>query len=166
MPQILVKSRCIWGDRSFYVCSLGWPISVGQSLSALCTSSLENVSAVSSLHSLTEAMLLFSLTLLRLVGSEHFCFLLVRWSLRKRDSRGCISLLYNDNLYYIQTNVLCQVFYEIFTAFFSFFLILAVLNVKNGQFADKNGASAQQFLRIGAKSYKLCIDTRGKDMLQ
>ena len=51
---------------------------MSQSLSALCTSSLENVSAVSGLHSLAEAMLLFSLTLLRLVGSEHFCFLLVR----------------------------------------------------------------------------------------
>ena len=51
---------------------------MSQSLSALCTSSLENVSAVGGLHSLTEAMLLFSLALLRLVGSKHFCFLLVR----------------------------------------------------------------------------------------
>ena len=50
---------------------------VGQSFSALCASSLEYVSAVSSSHSLSEAMLLFSLTLLRLVSSEHFCFLLV-----------------------------------------------------------------------------------------
>ena len=44
---------------------------VGQSLSALCTASLQNGSAVGSLHSLSEAMLLFSLTLLRLVSSEH-----------------------------------------------------------------------------------------------
>ena len=44
---------------------------VGQSFSALCASSLEYVSAVSSFHSLSEAMLLFSLTLFRLVSSEH-----------------------------------------------------------------------------------------------
>ena len=45
---------------------------VGQSLSALCTASLQNGSAVRSLHSLSEAMLLFSLTLFRLVSSEHY----------------------------------------------------------------------------------------------
>ena len=44
---------------------------VGQSLSALCTSSLQNVSAVGSLHSLSETMLLLSLTLFGLVSSEH-----------------------------------------------------------------------------------------------
>ena len=44
---------------------------MGHSLSALCTSSLEYVSAVSSLHSLSEAMLLLSLTLFRLISSEH-----------------------------------------------------------------------------------------------
>ena len=44
---------------------------VGQSLSALCTSSLQNVSAVGSLHSLSETVLLFSLTLFGLVSSEH-----------------------------------------------------------------------------------------------
>ena len=49
---------------------------VGQSLSALCASSLEYVSAVCSLHSLSEAMLLFSLTLFRLVSSEHRLHLL------------------------------------------------------------------------------------------
>ena len=45
---------------------------VGQSLSALCASSLKNVSAVGSSHSLSEAMLLLSLTLFRLIRSEHF----------------------------------------------------------------------------------------------
>ena len=44
---------------------------VGQSLSALSAATLENVATVSGLHSLSEAMLLLSLTLLRLVGSEH-----------------------------------------------------------------------------------------------
>ena len=48
------------------------PKLVGQSLSALGTSSLENVATVRGLHSLSEAMLLLSLALLRLVSSEHF----------------------------------------------------------------------------------------------
>ncbi len=49
---------------------------VGQSLSALCASSLEYVSAISSLHSLSEAVLLLSLTLFRLISSEHRLHLL------------------------------------------------------------------------------------------
>ena len=49
---------------------------VGQSLSALCTASLQNGSAVCGLHSLSEAMLLFSLTLLGLISSEHLLHLL------------------------------------------------------------------------------------------
>ena len=44
---------------------------VSQSLSALCTSSLQDISAVSGLHSLSEAMFLFSLTLFRLISSKH-----------------------------------------------------------------------------------------------
>ena len=51
--------------------------SIGQSFSALCASSLEYVSAVSSFHSLSEAMLLFSLTLFRLISSEHRMHLLL-----------------------------------------------------------------------------------------
>ena len=54
----------------------GCPKLVGQSLSALGTSSLENFATIRGLHSLSEAMLLLSLTLLRLVGSEHFGYLL------------------------------------------------------------------------------------------
>ena len=50
--------------------------SVGQSFSALCASSLEYISAVSSLHSLSEAVLLFSLAFLRLISSEHRLHLL------------------------------------------------------------------------------------------
>ena len=48
------------------------PKLVGQSLSALSTSSLENLATVRGLHSLSEAMLLLSLALLRLVSSGHF----------------------------------------------------------------------------------------------
>ena len=44
---------------------------VGESLSAFCTSSLENVSAIGSLHSLSETVLLLSLTLFGLISSEH-----------------------------------------------------------------------------------------------
>ena len=49
---------------------------VGKSLSTLCAASLQNVSSVRSLHSLSEAVLLFSLTLFRLVSSEHLLHLL------------------------------------------------------------------------------------------
>ena len=44
---------------------------VGQSFSALSASSLQYVSAVSGSHSLSEAVLFLSLTLFRLIGSEH-----------------------------------------------------------------------------------------------
>ena len=46
-------------------------ILVRETSSALCASSLENFSAVSSSHSLSKAMLHLSLTFLRLVCSEH-----------------------------------------------------------------------------------------------
>ena len=67
--------------QSVFLCWLNRPKSngnksVGQSFSALCASSLEYVSAVSSFHSLSEAVLLFSLTFLRLVSSEHRLHLL------------------------------------------------------------------------------------------
>ena len=61
---------------------------VGQSLSALCTSSLENVATIRGLHSLSEAMLLLSLTLLRLVSSEHNRFYLLQDLLSGRNSAG------------------------------------------------------------------------------
>ena len=48
--------------------------SVSQSHSALGTSSLQNLSAVGSSHSLSEAMLNLALTLLRLICSLHECF--------------------------------------------------------------------------------------------
>ena len=96
---------------------------VSQSLSALCTSSLENVSAVSGLHSLTEAMLLFSLTLLRLVGSEHFCFLLVRWS---EANKPHAYRFYTMTTYIIyKTNR----FVKNFMKFLAFFLIFEENNV-------------------------------------
>ena len=44
---------------------------IRESYSALCTSSLEDFSAVRGSHSLSEAVLLLSLTLFRLIGSKH-----------------------------------------------------------------------------------------------
>ena len=49
---------------------------IGQSFSALSASSLEDISAVGSCHSLSEAVLFFSLTLFGLIGSEHDLHLL------------------------------------------------------------------------------------------
>ena len=52
-------------------------ILVRQSLSALCTSSLEDVSSVSGSHSLSEAMLFLSLALFGLIRSKHLYNLLI-----------------------------------------------------------------------------------------
>ena len=66
--------------RRFYIllCERGILRSqlVRKTLSAFSASSLEYVSAVSSSHSLSEAVLLLSLSLLGLVCSEHFLHLL------------------------------------------------------------------------------------------
>ena len=52
--------------------------SVSQTHAALGTASLQYFSAVGGLHSLTEAVFFASLSLLRLVGSQHFYTLLTR----------------------------------------------------------------------------------------
>ena len=49
---------------------------ISQSFSAFSASSLKNVSAVSCSHSLSESVLFFSLSFLRLICSEHYCHLL------------------------------------------------------------------------------------------
>ena len=70
-----------------------------QSFSAFCASSLKNVSAVSSSHSFSEAVLFFSLSFFRLICSEHYCHLLGICS-----EACCFSafftLLHNDIIYY------------------------------------------------------------------
>ena len=50
---------------------------MSKSLSTFCAASLENVSSVSGLHSLSEAVLFLSLALLRLISSKHLSYLLV-----------------------------------------------------------------------------------------
>ena len=84
---------------------------IGQSFSALRASSLENVTAVCGLHSLSEAMLLFSLSLLRLVSSEHYLHLLII-VYRKRVAFVAFTLLHNDTQYYILFLPICQEIFE------------------------------------------------------
>ena len=64
--------------------------SIGESLSSLSASSLENVSAISSLHSLAKTVLNFSLALLGLISSEHLRLpplVSVRWKQAKRTPK-------------------------------------------------------------------------------
>ena len=53
------------------ICAAASSTSIGESCSAFSAASLENLSAVGSSHSLSEAVFFFSLTLFRLVSSEH-----------------------------------------------------------------------------------------------
>ena len=85
---------------------------MGESCSALLTSSLENLSSVSGSHSLSEAMYLASLSLLRLICSEHNYtpFLLSKNTIDRRleGARGLRSLTNPafaqiDNIHYIST---------------------------------------------------------------
>ena len=77
---------------------------IGQSFSAFSASSLQDVSAVSSSHSLSEAVLLFSLTLFGLIGSEHFLHLLVVvFVSNMHRSKRCGSvLLFEPKIRFIQ----------------------------------------------------------------
>lgn len=89
---------------------------VGQSLSAFCTTSLENVSAVGCLHSLSEAVFLFSLTLFGLVCSEHLMHLLDFF--RKRlaySTYEAVLRFYTMTVYIILQGIyFCQGFFSIF----------------------------------------------------
>ena len=77
-------------------------ILVGKSCSSLGASSLKNLSAVGSRHSLSETVLHLSLSLLRLVGSFHEWHLLYsfRWGLRGLNV-SFRAYSYKDILYYI-----------------------------------------------------------------
>ena len=69
------KQRLLSGTSAVFMFSIQMGL-VGQFFSALSASSLEDVSAVGSSHSLSEAVLFFSLTLFGLIGSEHDLHLL------------------------------------------------------------------------------------------
>ena len=100
---------------------------MSKSLSTFCAASLENVSSVSGLHSLSEAVLFLSLTLFGLVSSKHFIYLLEDW-IRKRfyrsncsDRRGKqakFTLLHNDIVYYTRYGTCLS---RTFLNFLSFF---------------------------------------------
>ena len=92
---------------------------VGQSLSALCTSSLQNVSAVGSSHSLSETMLLLSLTLFGLVSSEHNGTSLMLESEAYR-SQDTMHAFYSDNIYYIRNEPRLSSVFFILGNFFLF----------------------------------------------
>ena len=100
---------------------------MSKSLSTFCAASLENVSSVSGLHSLSEAVLFLSLTLFGLVSSKHFFYLLDNW-IRKRfqrsnhvDRRGKqakFTLLHNDILYYTRCICILSRGFQNFSWFF------------------------------------------------
>ena len=118
----LHSSRCFMLESLLYKQQL-----VGQSLSALCASSLEYVSTISSLHSFSEAVLLLSLTLFRLVSSEHRLHLL--WINRKRFTLSSLeyAFLHNDTTYYNRFFPFCQGFFENNSKYFPFFYFIYYL---------------------------------------
>ena len=73
--------------------------SIGESLSAFCTSSLENVSAVCSSHSLSETVLLLSLTLFGLISSEHGGTSLI-FGIGSVSDSNPMDAFYSDIVYY------------------------------------------------------------------
>ena len=93
--------------------------SIGQSFSALCASSLEYVSAVSSSHSLSETVLFFSLSLLRLVSSEHLMHLLnlVVFGHEHPKSYGSVLLVHIAK--YSMTSYIKPYFFSFVKSFFN-----------------------------------------------
>ena len=109
------KSSTVFGNEPM-------ALSIGQSLSAFCASSLKNVSAVGSLHSLSEAMLLLSLTLFGLVCSEHFQHLL-EFFIGSVLLFSLFTLLHNDAIYYLHKRCRLSRVFLIFIGFFYFFAL-------------------------------------------
>lgn len=106
---------------------------VSKSCTTLSASSFEDVSSVSGSHSLSEAMYLASLSLLRLICSEHNYtpFLLSKNTIDRRleGARGLRSLTNPafaqiDNIHYIST------MRGLSRVFFVFFLLFLLLSIK------------------------------------
>ena len=81
--------------------------SIGQSFSAFCTSSFQNISAVGSSHSLSETMLFLSLTFFGLVSSEHF-----GTSFNDRSEAFVHTLLHNATYIINDFYPICQEFFK------------------------------------------------------
>ena len=84
-------------------------VSVGEAVAALLTSSLQHFSAVGSSHSLPEAVLLLSLALLGLVGSDHGEYLaFLDFRANTCSSAGKTPAANCDKMYYNKKDAFCQ----------------------------------------------------------
>ncbi len=131
--------------------------SVGQSLSALCTSSLQNVSAVGSSHSLSETMLFLSLTLFGLVSSEHngTSLMLESEAYRPKDT---MHAFYSDSIYYIRREYILSSVFLILGDFLLIFLIFcpiwALFSQKSQDFALFSSAHGR---KVRATLDRMCF---------
>ena len=112
---------------------------ISQSFSAFCASSLKNVSAVSSSHSFSEAVLFFSLSFFRLICSEHYCHLL-------GNMFGSVLLFQPYLRFYTMTSYIintkggiCQVFFKFFWCFSSIYLCFNMFFVAFSPFKSERG---------------------------
>ena len=87
--------------------------------SSLCTAACENLSTISSLHSLSETVFLASLTLLWLISTNHAWHLLYSSAIA-----GVICYIYAITVtqirLYIREGVLSTIFFKYFTVFCNF----------------------------------------------
>lgn len=121
-PRIARKS--VSNFKSFF--QTGSLRSIGESCSSFCSASLQNLSAVRGLHSLTEAVLFLSLTLLGLICSQH-----ADTSFKKNS---CLQYLVNYKIFLLN----CQYDFDIFL-FFSLFLLLYIVYRKQiSVFSENN----------------------------
>ena len=81
---------------------------IGELSSTLGASSLKNFSTVSGRHSLSETMFLFSLSLLRLIGSLHDSHLLLKILTSRAESAPLTAYSYESRVYYITKGSICQ----------------------------------------------------------
>ena len=81
---------------------------VGKLSSTLGASSLENFSTVSGRHSFSETVFLFSLSLLRLIGSFHGCTSFIKIDVGTFRIPDSFAYSYESRVYYIAKNTVCQ----------------------------------------------------------
>ena len=114
---------------------------VGQSLSALVSTSLQNVSTCGSCHSLTETVNFTSLSFFRLIGSFHYlfsCFCFFSFLLLILGSKFRLQKLYHEKSLFIitQTALFVKQFYLFYShsfiflsTFFLFYLFFVITNL-------------------------------------
>ena len=98
---------------------------VGELSSTLGASSLKNFSTVSGCHSFSETMFLFSLSLLRLIGSFHDSTSFKIINVGSRKISFILAYSYESRVYYISKLPFCQeknqIFFEILIYIFKIF---------------------------------------------